>query len=197
MPPTPDGFRWRIEDVYRTVTGAAFAKLVAENDLAIEGPFGEHYYAKKKAEDGWELYRTVADWDSITVATVSTADPAAGANIAPIIVPAGEEWRLECIQCTITADATVANRIPYLYIEYDGVLLTYETLGGKTVPASTTTAQSFLAESGVTTVGTQYAMHFPLKDWPAGARFRIYYSGLVAGDNITAAKYFYKARSVA
>ena len=81
MPPTSDkdGFRWRIEDVYRTVTGEAFAKLVAENDLKVEGPFQGYFYAKLKAEDGWELYRTLSGHKWVYQARrVCTQDNVAG-----------------------------------------------------------------------------------------------------------------------
>jgi len=132
------------------------------------------------------------NWDSIPVKTGSTADPAAGAQLAAITVAAGKRMILYSMEATIVADATVATRIFFAYIRINGADTTYASLGGLNITASQTKLQSFMANSLVITAGTQYGMHIPLMELPAGATILMYAVALQAGDNIGAMTYTYK-----
>ena len=133
------------------------------------------------------------DWDAIAIKAGTTADPAAGAQLATITVPANRRWQFWGIELVLVADAGGADRsfVGQLLIA-GGSYTTYQTNAGVAIAATQTKLQSFIAGSLLTTAGTQYGMHIPLIELPAGAKITIYCSNLAAGDNISAATYWYK-----
>jgi len=131
-------------------------------------------------------------WDSIKVSMGVTADPAAGAQIADIVVPAGMRRLYYQFQATIVCDATVANRIPVLRTLVNGTAIDFVSSDGATVVGSGTGFQSFIGNSLFNVAGRQYGQYIPLMEVPAGAIHRFFYVGLVAGDNIGVCTYFYK-----
>jgi len=132
------------------------------------------------------------NWDAIPVKTGATADPAPGAQLAAITVPAGRRWLFCEISVTLTCDATVANRWVNLGIKTNGTHYGFYSPAGLTVTASQSKQQSFVAGSFIVTAGTQYGMHFPLTELPAGAVIELTVNALQAGDDMGAARYFYK-----
>jgi hypothetical protein len=131
------------------------------------------------------------NWDAIPVKTGVTADPAAGAQIASVTVPAGKRYLLISMQATCVADATVQTRTPNTSIYMDGTVIAFTSANGLGVTASQTKVQSFMA-NGINVSTTQYGLYIPLLELPAGAKFEISYYLLQAGDNLTAMTYFYK-----
>ncbi len=185
-------FRWRREDAYITVTGAAFAKLAHENGLTVKGPFGGYLYAMLSTTDGQELYRTSGSyWDDIPIIAASTENPAANTQYASITVPAGKRWLLYGVYSTITTDANVANRTLQVYIKADGTNISVVSPTSAAVTASTTAAvRSFSINSPLT--ATTYSNHLPAIELPAGAVIDIYWNSLQATDDIAAGRYLYK-----
>ena len=142
------------------------------------------------------MSKEFVNWDQITIKSGATADPAAGAQLASITVPAGKRWKFVSLEATLVTDATVATR--YFLVTYymDGTNITYQTLAGVNITASLTRVQSYVTGSFVTTAGTEYGQHLPDIELPAGATITMVAIALVAGDNISAATYYYKEASV-
>jgi len=97
------------------------------------------------------------------------------------------------LEFELVTDATVATRTPYLYLRLaGGAVKTFKSAAGLAITASQTKEQTFCANSLIVAAGTQYGMHFPLMDLPAGAIIQIDIGNIQAGDDSTAATYFYK-----
>jgi len=136
--------------------------------------------------------RPTVIWDSLPMKVGLTADPAAGAQIADIVVPAGKRWRVFEIQATLVASAAVANRYYTLQMYLDGVNASFVGLNGLVITASQTRVQSWMANSGLQTAGTEYGLSYPDIEIPAGGLIRLVISALDGGDNSSAATYYYK-----
>jgi hypothetical protein len=165
--------------------------LVLENKLEVIKS-GGYMYAANKTDDGYDLYRTFDSWDAIPVSIGVTADPAAGAQITAVAVPAGKRWLLLGFQNEIVASADVANRNANVYISMDGANNFYISNALLTVTASQTKLISACTNSLITAATTQYGMHIPAIELPAGATFRFYWNTLQAADNLGVMTYFYK-----
>lgn len=134
----------------------------------------------------------MVDWDAVGMIRATTADPAAGAQLAVVTVPAGKRMKIYSAEATVVCDATVANRYFTLYVRMNGTDNTYITNAGLTITASQTKIQSFKSGSLITTAGTQYGMHFPEMELPAGATLFMFLSNIQAADDIGAMTYTYK-----
>jgi hypothetical protein len=132
------------------------------------------------------------NWDAIPVKVGVTADPVAGSAPPSVTVPSGKRWRLQSCQASITTDATVANRSMWVWIALDGTNYVYVSNSGLVITASQTKLQSFIRNSLITASGTQYGLHIPDVELPAGAKFGIALNNLQAGDDVTAMTYYYK-----
>jgi len=84
---------------------------------------------------------------------VETAAPAAGAE-SITTVPAGKYWRMASFICTLTADATVATRLPTLIID-DGTNILIRLIGSATAGVTASASAEF---GGAVFGGTQVAM---------------------------------------
>jgi hypothetical protein len=132
------------------------------------------------------------NWDSIPVKTGVTADPAAGAQLAAVTVPASKRWRVTAMQCTLVAAAVVITRTPQLHIRMTGAAPDTFLATGHGVTTGETVEQSFCAGSLVTAADSAAGVHFPVMELGAGAVFLIDYFNLQGADNISAMTYFYK-----
>lgn len=131
-------------------------------------------------------------WDSYPVLTGATADPAAGAQLAAVTVPASKRWRVTAMQCTLVAAAVVITRTPQLHIRMTGAAPDTFLATGHGVTTGETVEQSFCAGSLVTAADSAAGVHFPVMELGAGAVFLIDYFNLQGADNISAMTYFYK-----
>ncbi len=188
-------FRWRLEDAYRTVTAEAFVKVIAEHGLTPQGPFGGYWYALLHTTEGEELYRTWSgSWDDIPVTVAVTADPAAGANLAAITVPAKKRWLFLGSMHSVVTDATVVTRQPFVRFARNGTNTDQEIVSPNGITASLTAYVTFGdAASATATVTARYiTSELAPVDCPAGTTISHLMGGLVAGDNIGVCYYAYK-----
>ena len=69
-----------------TLSAEAFAWLVTEHKLQVEGPFDGYIYAGKRGVTAWELYKTehtdAFNWDQVPTSDESGANPAVSASSA-------------------------------------------------------------------------------------------------------------------
>ena len=196
MPPDklPDELPWKWRQVATPITlsAAAFAQLVLEENLDTKKA-GGYEWAARKTQDGHDLYQTLDlsfNWDVIPVQVGTTAVPAGGAQIAAMTVPAGKRWVVTMVSAQVVATG-VANRAFSLYIG-TAAFDYYNTSAGLTITDGQTKRQTMVANSLVTTAGTQFGLHFPLIELPATSKLTMYLSNIQAGDACTAATYYYK-----
>ena len=102
-------------------------------------------YAARAGHKDDVLYKTdtVApadsfNWDQIPVETGATADPAAGAQLANIVVPAGKRWLFIGGYGSIVTDGTGANRYLYMTVKHDGTNTTVRFAHATAMTASLT-----------------------------------------------------------
>lgn len=177
-----------------TISAGAFALKVAEEDLRVLGPLSDGYlYAFRPKKISEVMYRTPCiDWDLIEPQTATSADPAAGAQMAVVTVPSGVRWRIESVKATLVCDANVADRTICVEIT-DGTtvkeIITFPAYGA----ANGTYVVTFARMGNDNGVIKGYvSSRLPDLDLPAGWTIRMWVSGLQAGDNLTATEYTYK-----
>jgi len=176
--------------------GEAFNQLVLEEGLKTWEQEG-YVYAGKRGKKGWELYRTWSgDWGAISVSTVTTADPAAGALPAEQTVPEGKRWLLVGAYAQLVTSADVANRYPYLRILIDGTNASALIGNGTAQTASGTRPHTWAPglTFAVASANIGYAHPLPSGgiEIPAGGKVSIQTASLQAADDWTAAQFYYK-----
>lgn len=138
------------------------------------------------------------NWDAIPVKLATGANPAAGANHAVITVPAGVRWQFLGWSSQLVTDATVANRYIGLYIRTSGALNRVVAVSGNAHTASLTIPWIFAigmnvgTSSTLSAAGTTSGLGSVPIELNAGDTIQQTTGGLVAGDDWTAATYFYK-----
>jgi hypothetical protein len=133
------------------------------------------------------------NWDSIPVRVGVTADPAAGADAAAVVVPAGKRWLFYGGVVQLVAAAVAITRTYYMWVtDATSGFLIYISAGGLGITTGQTKQQSWTANSLLTAAGTQYGMHIPLLEMPAGTSITIPLTNIQGADNMTAFTYWYK-----
>lgn len=166
-----------------------------EHDLRVVRS-GGYYYAAYKTSDGFDLYRTLATWEALPMSVGSTADPAAGAQLANITVPAGKRWLVLGLSYQITTDANVADRQPTLVFRADGTNTT-SAVGTPVITASLTAVRVSFGLGGAyggtaASNGIVFAGMGPGVELPASGNMQAYIYNIQATDNATIAYYVYK-----
>ena len=174
-----------------TLSAEAFAWLVTEHKLQVEGPFGGYIYTGKRGRTAWELYKTAEPfyWDKVPMSTGVTNDPAAGANHATVTVPDGVRWRLHSFCGTLVSSATGGNRYPRIWTTIDGTIVNLfagtanAQTASLTVPWIFRIGQTIGTTSTLSTVGTQVGLGLTPIDLMEGATIVQSTSGLVAAED--------------
>jgi hypothetical protein len=133
-------------------------------------------------------------WDSYSVLTGVTADPAAGAAVPTITVPAGKRWVFLGARVQLVDDATVANRYMYISIAHDGTNTDQRVQSPSAMVASYTSDWNFTPTNLASiSNGADSQLGFGAGiELAAGATVIISAVGLVAGDNFGVCRYYYK-----
>jgi len=201
MPPDklPEELPWKWRQVATPITlsAAAFAQLVLEENLDTKKA-GGYEWAARKTQDGHDLYRTLDafndafNWDSIPYTTKTGADPpievAPGEAAYRITIAAGKRFRPEIAKVTLVASADVANRQFYFFIT-DGADYLFSSVLGLVITAGQTKVQTWMRMSMNTTAGLQYGIHFPDLELQPGWQMGVYclnFDTVAAGDNASA-----------
>lgn len=139
------------------------------------------------------------DWSKVPPLSAATADPAAGADVATITVPAGKIWLFLGCYCTVTNDANAGNRLPNLKIG-DGTGTVKSFMSPTAITQSlSNVAISFapgaehaaaIANNGMVVTGIDAE---GIEIMAAGTIDMDYYN-IKAGDDISAMRYIYKER---
>jgi hypothetical protein len=116
------------------------------------------------------------------ILTLSSADPAAGAEIS-YTLPAGYRYQILSVQATLVTDATAANRFPVLTIN-DGT----NDVAGFAAGTAQTATQTVAYQFGPGIAGYQASLrtHVPTATpliLKAGNIIKTVTAGIVAGDN--------------
>jgi hypothetical protein len=114
--------------------------------------------------------------------TLSSADPAAGAEIS-YTLPAGFRYQILSVQATLVTDATVANRFPALTIN-DGANDVAAYMAGTAQTATQTVAYQFAP--GLNSYQASLRTHAPIAAdmiLKGGNIIKTVTTGIVAGDN--------------
>lgn len=189
--------KWRYNvSQAKSITATAFAQMVLENGLRVIGPDSNGYkYCALETEDGFDVYRVPdVDWDKITVTTAATADPAAGADLADITVPANKVWKYIGGYCSLVNDANVANRYMTVSFRPDGTNPTGVLMNTGAMVASGTYYITEAALAANLSVGGREIIALGGNGiiLPAGAKIVHAVLNLQAGDDISAFRYRYK-----
>ena len=88
------------------------------------------------------------------IRTIVGTDPAAGAEISET-VPTNARWRLISVRVTLVTSATVTDRTPTITLD-DGINIFGQSEDGVTVPASTTSNQTFSALGDIILLSEAY-----------------------------------------
>lgn len=138
-------------------------------------------------------------WDSRPVLTGVTADPAAGAQIPDIVVPAGKRWRIQSVFFQVVNAAAAANRFSTVYMLSDAANIYAFPAAPAAAIISETVYYSYgkgctmyNTTTGTVTTNTSGVDGFVLE---AGGIMRLFYININAGDNLTVARYTYKEAS--
>ena len=144
------------------------------------------------------LYRTLDafDWDTIPITIAVTANPAAGADPVAFTCPTGKKRRILAVYASVTTDANVANRYPYLAITpaAGGV---YYVVSHLAVTASITFQGASVVAGAASggSVGNSQTITIPMGDpteISAGGSVRLQLLNIQAGDDWSAATLAYK-----
>ena len=137
------------------------------------------------------------DWDSIPLVTKLSADPAAGAQIANLVVPAGKRWLWYGGRFALVTDGTVINRTAQWYCQPDGTT-TLMYVPHSTQAATSTHTYGFTPNRSTTEylIGTEHYLGWgygaPAVDLSAGAIILVSVGSLQGGDNLSAMTYYIK-----
>lgn len=179
-----------------TLTTEAFADLIVENGLRAVGPFEGMVYAALETDDGFDMYRAPGKFGRSVLSTTTTANPAAGAQLASITVPSNKAWRLLGLSYQVTTDANVANRVPALTFRPDGTNTTLGSAPNVPVTASITSLRVVFSVGGANggTVATNGLLSAGIPDivMPEGGIYVAYFYNIQAADDLTAATYTYQ-----
>ena len=137
------------------------------------------------------------DWDRILPKTLSTANPAAGADPAVITVPAKTVYRVMGVFNTITTDGNAADRYPYLLELQDGTNTSGRYAAATPITASLTGVMtSFNGGGAGGAVGDAQVQSVPIPprgiELPPAGKLQLKYLNIQAGDDATAAVITYK-----
>lgn len=115
--------------------------------------------------------------------SITGTDPAAGAEISET-VPTGARWRLHSLVVTLVTDATVATRVPRLFLDSGSGI--YAKYNGPSTQAASLTVAYQTGNLGEAVTGSGSAAHLPM---PSDTRLAAGYTidsatvNLQAGDN--------------
>lgn len=144
--------------------------------------------------DDMNYTQSMFDWDALGVKVGATADPAAGSEPAEITF-AKRTLFLGGLN-VIVADATVINRLAHLDIKTDGTTVDREYYGPAMITASQTIRTNIgLGATAVRLAGSNHDLGLNMPggvELPAGAKIRIRYSSIQAGDDAGIFYYVYK-----
>ena len=183
-----------------TLTAEAFAWLVTEHKLQVEGPFDGYIYTGKRGRTAWELYKTehtdAFNWDQIEPTLAATENPAAAADYAVITVPVGSKWLFLGFRGTFAADATVHSHFAYISVARDGTTADYVQFSAYTQPQSSTAAYTFAvgATSMAAAINQNVTVNLPANgiEIPAGGTITVAMVGNAGTDEWGVAQYAYK-----
>lgn len=187
----PDGVqKWRKSlSAVTTIGGDTLSQRVIEDGLRVTPPLDGHRYAAIETDDGHDLYRTLAGYDSVPSEYLEGTDPAANVECSDT-VPAGYEWLLEAVTYTLVCDANVANRIVVVQIKTSasGVAMRRWQFGNLT--ASQTGTLNIYPGAVADTTGTAQGLDlgFPVR-MPAGSVIYTATTDRQATDNFAAPVY--------
>lgn len=132
------------------------------------------------------------NWDALPVLEDSTANPAAGSDLADITVPTGKRWLYLGGYCSLVNDANVANRYMTVTVKVGGTN-THATFINNT--AMTANGTYYITEAtignNVSTGGREVIGIGPC-ELPAGSKISHALLNKQAGDDLTAFNFRYK-----
>lgn len=135
-------------------------------------------------------------WDGIRAREGLTEDPAAGAQLAVITVPANKKWLFMNAHSTIICSAAVATRACYIIMRAtNGGLRTFTMYGNNSITATLVRGTSFCPGTGVSAVIDIYetvGIGQNGLEVPANGTIQVGYNLLQAADNIAVMSYLYK-----
>ena len=138
----------------------------------------------------------IPDWNMCHPVTALTANPAAGAQIADVVVPAGERWLFLGCEFSCVNAAAAATRTPQLLILPDGTneALRYQDATGAIISetfkcsfspgAQSSTAGATPNKSNVVGIGIGIVLD-------VGAIIRVNLLNIQGADDMTALAYYY------
>lgn len=190
--------KWRHPvSAVQTLSGTAFAQMVMEHGLRVVGPSSGYLYAALETDDGHDMFRTFAGWETVAISTTATANPAAGAQLATVTVPAGKRHLLLSGKTSVVTDANVANRYFILVIKRDGTNTDAIYAQGSAITASLTRSVSFsngLPGTYISEATSGMIIGTPDRgiEIPAGGNWQLFCVSIQAADDIAALQYAYK-----
>lgn len=143
------------------------------------------------------LKRDSFNWDILGLKQSTTANPAAGADPAAVTVPSGKRYLVLSAINTVTTDANVANRYPYLHIKNDGSASTAMYMAATPITASIAgQIVSFGGGAAGGAIGAGQVIAIPIPsggvEVPAAGTIRVQYLNIQATDDAAAMTLIYK-----
>jgi len=125
------------------------------------------------------------NWDLLPMMVTATANPAAGADAATIVVPAGKRWVVLSFSQSMVTAVAVANRYPYVQHRTAGGAILGQYMAATPQTASLTVGWSFgnNPAGGIVANNAFKCESMPEFECAAGDLLNFYWLNLQAADD--------------